>query len=516
MSGKIFYALLCSFGIGIFLASLTPVSHSVILGSLFLSLVFGLMWRRRRRTSSLFLYISIILLGVGLGLFRMDIAVRKESSFSHVENTEVEIFGVVSREPDVRTVSQHLYIREIESDELILVTTDPFIDVHYGDSVLVAGVVELPKSFETDLGRTFNYPAYLRARGVTHRISYGEVSVLERGGGNVFIGTLLSFKHMFMDSIQKIIPEPEAGLSEGLLLGVKRALGDDLEDAFRRTGIIHIVVLSGYNIMIVVESIMRLLSFFTTPRVRMVIGGGAILSFALIVGFSATVVRASLMATIVLVARSIGRRYAILRALTFAGVAMVLLNPYLLVFDPGFQLSFLATLGLVVIAPAIEKFFIRVPTKFQIREFVMATIATQIAVLPLLLYLMGEFSTVAVLVNVLVLPIVPLAMLFAFLSGMFGFAFSLLGTIFGFVAYGMLGYIISVATFFAGIPFASFAVPTFPFWIVVVAYGVIGLVLWKYRLREDVPHISKIKKENGVPEVDISEWTIEDINDVQK
>ena len=132
---------------------------------------------------------------------------------------------------------------------------------------------------------------------------------------------------------------------------MKRALGKDLEEVFRTVGIIHIVVLSGYNIMIVADAIMRVLALFFFPRTRLIIGVGTIALFAILVGLSATVVRASMMAALVLIARGTGRQYAVLRALAFAGTVMLLINPYLLVYDPVFQLSFLATLGLILLSP---------------------------------------------------------------------------------------------------------------------------------------------------------------------
>ena len=478
MSSGTFYSALGGFGIGIFVASFVSVSQIAVLGMLGVSLLCGTIWTRGY--SARFLYASVFLLGIAVGVIRMDITTWEASPYILLENTSISVAGVVVREPDVRTVSQHLYVRDTERNTLILVTADPLLDIRYGDRLQISGVVEQPESFETDLGRTFNYPGYLRARGVSHKMSNADVEVISREEGNRFIAMLLAMKHTFMHSVEKLLPEPEAGLGEGLLLGVKRALGEDLEEAFRRTGIIHIVVLSGYNIMIVVESIMRLLSYVTTPRTRLLFGGGAILSFALIVGLSATVVRASVMASLVLLARTLGRRYAVTRALMFSGAVMIFINPYLLAFDPGFQLSFLATLGLIFGVPMLERYFHLVPTKFQMREFLLSTIATQIAVLPLLLYLMGELSIVAPLVNVLVLPAVPLAMLLTFLAGVFGFVSSMLGMLFGVGAFVLLTYIVSIASWFDAFSFAAISVPVFSFWIVILVYALLGWGVWRY------------------------------------
>jgi competence protein ComEC len=217
------------------------------------------------------------------------------------------------------------------------------------------------------------------------------------------------------------------------------------------------------------------------------------------------------MAGLVLIARATGRTYDILRALIFAGVGMLLINPYLLAFDPGFQLSFLATLGLIFCAPLIDARLSRVPSAFGIREFLTATLATQLFVLPLLLYSMGMFSGVSVVANVLVLPMVPFAMLFTFLTGVLGLILPLLGTIAGFGAYLTLTYIVKIAELLGTVPFAAFTVPTFPFWVVLVSYGVLILILAKISrsnetvLVKTVNHTDDREKQNMY-----ADWTIEE------
>ena len=163
---------------------------------------------------------------------------------------------------------------------------------------------------------------------------------------------------------------------------------------------------------------------------------------------------------------------------------MLVFNPHLLVFDPGFQLSFLATLSLIMLAPLLEEMLWFVPTFGQMREFVTATIAAQIFVLPLLLYSIGEFSLVSVLVNVMVLPAVPPAMLFTFLTGLAGLLSPTLALPFGFIAHLILSYIIFIAKIFSALPLASLQVSAFPFWLVPIIYSFIFLgyrLLKKYQ-----------------------------------
>jgi len=440
---------------------------------------------------------------------RFDVATwdTLKNNLATYVGVEVELEGIVSKDPDTRERNTHLQLESVivngqPTSAGVLLYADRSSIFKYGDKIVATGKLQQPKSFVTDLGRTFNYPGYLEAQGLSYVMYYPVVKVVGGDNKNIFIANLLSFKHKFMASLEALVPEPQAGLGEGLLLGVKSALGDELEQVFRRTGIIHIVVLSGYNVMLVLVFVMTILSYFLGVRGRFIFGVLAVTSFALLVGLSATVVRASIMAVLFLVARSTGRSYAVLRALFFAGLLMLVINPYLLVSDPGFQLSFVATFGLILLAPHLEMFFHKVPSFIGIREFLVATIATQIFVLPLLLYQIGEFSVVAVLVNVLVLPMVAVAMLLTFFTGLLGLFSSSLVLPVAYLTHLSLSYILVIATWFAGLSFASYVVPPFPFWVMVLAYIVLGLIVWKVVTRH-----KGVKQDE---EIALKGWTIED------
>ncbi len=306
-------------------------------------------------------------------------------------------------------------------------------------------------------------------------MQFAEVLVVSSGHGYKTLAFLLDTKQQLLTGIESVLGEPQSGLGTGLLLGVKQALGDELEKTFRTAGIIHIVVLSGYNIMLIVAFVMFMLSFFLRKRVRIIVGLIAVVAFALMVGLSATVVRASVMAGLLLVAQALARTYDVTRALIFAGTVMVFLNPYLLLYDIGFQLSFMATLGLVLLVPRFEAMLVTGSVWVTAREYLLSTVATQIAVLPLLLYYIGEVSLVAIVVNLLVLPLVPLAMLTTFVAGVFALISPTLAVPFVFVAHFTLTYIIEVATWFSSIPFAAITVPAFSAPWVGVMYG--GMLL---------------------------------------
>lgn len=529
MSSVLFYTIGIAFTSGIFLCSFFDMGG----GGTALLFCMGVACLVAWRITSSRWNAPLFLIGIGvfcfaLGTLRMYIANSYVSPLTPYENKVVVLEGSIAREPEIRDTSIHVYIEPKgdyeRGDERILVFVDRFKqhseNLSYGDVVRVEGKLSRPEPFDTDGGRIFDYPDFLKSKGVEFVVYRGEISVLTQER-DTFMGDLFRGKQKFMETFERAVPEPYAGLGEGLLLGVKRALPESLEETFRETGIIHIVVLSGYNIMIVVEFLMFLLSFLFFPRARMIFGMIIIVLFALLVGLSATVVRAAIMAGLIIVARGTGRTYAVLRALMLAGVLMLIHNPYLLVHDPGFQLSFLATLGLILVAPHIESRLMMIPDFWGTRGFLTATIATQIFVLPLLLYHMGLFPVLSVFVNVLVLPMVPVAMLFTFITGIVGMLSSTLGLLSGFFTYLSLAYIIKVAEFFGSFSFASFTIDAFPFWIVVLAYVLYMYVLFHLVKNERetlhttvIPQISKER----IQEIknDYEGWIIEEAKETPR
>jgi competence protein ComEC len=526
MQTHYFYTAIITFSVGVGVATFWEMSSQVIMWLVLLAFVSLSFWFRSKFTKEItgWLIISIILAGFTFGTWRTEFA---KSNFGHSEleknlGEKIELVGVVAKEPDRRENSLRLFVRV--GEDLVLVTTDRYALITYGNEVKVEGKLSKPENFTTEFGRTFNYSGYLLAQGTEYQISFAKVEVINNNLGNPFIAKLLIFKSAFMYQLEKAITEPAVGLGEGLLLGVKQALGEELEDAFRETGIIHIVVLSGYNVMLVVAFVMYVLGYFLSVRLRVIAGIIAIISFALLVGLSATVVRASIMASILLIAQATGRLYLVLRVLLFAGFVMLLFNPLLLIYDVGFQLSFLATLGLILLAPILEQYFSKVPSFAGMRLFLTATIATQIAVLPLLLYQIGQLSAVAIVVNLLVLPMVPVAMLLTFATGMFGFVSSNLAWLVAFPTYWSLTYINNLALWFADLPMASFVVPTFAFYIVPISYFIMGIIWWRLykpeygmgygEMAEQLIKVDDKNTEVGSEKTKVTdEWVIEEEKD---
>jgi len=371
------------------------------------------------------LVVAVLICSFALGLLRYDIANIHQGSTVLEKSVENAIVaeGVIIDEPDKRENNTNYTIRlekvfDEEVTEKIRVVANSYPGFIYGDRVLISGVLQKPKGFETDTGKYFDYASFLSKDNIFYQMIFPELEFVSSGHGHFVKQYLFGFKNAFLSQVQKIIPDPQVSLLGGLVVGAKQSLGEKLQKDFRTTGIIHIVVLSGYNVTIVADAIMRTFKFFPliSQSVGTAFGAFSIILFALMTGASATIVRASIMALLVILARATGRTYDITRALFIAGFMMVLHNPKILVYDASFQLSFLATLGLIWLSPLLDRYVLFIPTK-QLRGFATATVATQIFVLPLLLYKIGELSLVALPVNLLVLVTVPLTMLFGFLAG---------------------------------------------------------------------------------------------------
>ncbi|GMU73873.1 MAG: hypothetical protein AMXMBFR44_0720 [Candidatus Campbellbacteria bacterium] len=386
--------------------------------------------------------------------------------------------GLVVREPSFSERSQRLVLEVAQSEkvERVSVIADLFPEFRYGDTLRASGILKEPEPFLTDSGAEFDYPSYLAKDGMYHQMSFPKIEVLSHNGGNVLYRTLFRVRRVFVDTLERFLTEPDATLLSGITIGASDGMGEKIEEMFRRVGLIHIVVLSGYNITVVADTVMRLLSFL--PRGLMLGGGGTIVVlFVLATGASATSVRAGAMALLALAARGWGQRYDIHRALFLTAFFMVLWNPHILLFDPSFQLSFLATFGLITLSPVLERFFKHVTNTFSLRQTLSATLATQTFVMPLLVSLSGQVSLISLLANVLVLPVVPLSMFFGSLLGIFGSVSDVLGVALSFPATAITRYILSTSEVLAHAPFASVSVPHLPWWATCVVYVLLLLAI---------------------------------------
>jgi competence protein ComEC len=205
-----------------------------------------------------------------------------------------------------------------------------------------------------------------------------------------------------------------------MVIAGKAALPKNLSDSFLHAGIVHIVVLSGYNIALVISFATIIFSGIHIRR-RIFVIFFLLIVFCLMAGLSASVIRAAIAAVIGLSGKILGRKIRQNRALLLGATLMVLWNPYTLVFDPSFALTFLATFAIINVSPVMEEKLIGITSRFGVREILAQTISAEILVTPYILYQMGNFSVLAPVTNILVLPVVPFITIGGIILGVFGF-----------------------------------------------------------------------------------------------
>ena len=218
------------------------------------------------RGSALFLF---LLVGVALGARGWFLLHAPQPEILQFAGRMSVVEGTIADDPDVRATSVRVpievyTINGTPSSGKLLAVLPRDTDLQYGDAVSVRGVPEEPQSFETNTGRTFDYPGYLRARGILVVIQHAVLRESTQGGVSV-LRTLYQIKHSFERALQRVMQEPMASLMEGFLLGEKSGLPQALTQAFVVAGLIHVVVLSGYNIGVVSEWTLRFFCSIFAP-----------------------------------------------------------------------------------------------------------------------------------------------------------------------------------------------------------------------------------------------------------
>lgn len=266
--------------------------------------------------------------------------------------------------------------------------------------------------------------------------------------------TALHVRNWFADAIRTAIPAPESSLGIGYLVGQRRGLPEELDTALKTAGLTHIVVASGYNLTILVRFARRYFAKIS-KYLAALISGSLIAGFIAVTGLSPSMSRAGLVTGLSLLAWYYGRKIHPLVLLPFAAAITILINPSYAWGDIGWQLSFMAFAGVMLLAPLMQAFYFGEKKPGTIRQILGETVAATIMTLPIILVSFGMMSNVAVIANLLILPLVPLAMLLTFIAGVGAIAFPFMAAIFGAPAYALLSYMTQTAHFLASLPWAT-------------------------------------------------------------
>jgi len=439
---------------------------------------------------------AFALIGLLLGAGRLLIA-QPRIDAEHVAfyngAGRVVLQGVVSREPDHRPTLTNLHL-DVQALILadgtaiplrghVLVKAPAYTTIEYGDLIHATGLLETPPVFES-----FSYRDYLARQGIHSLLRQADVSVLDTGHGFFLWEWLYRFKAHALRTLLAIWPEPEASLLAGILLGVESGISAGLNEAFVATGTSHIVAISGFNLSIIAGVFIQMAERLLKGRGKTLLPLVGLWLYTILVGASAAVLRAAVMATVMILARREERTTHGPTSLAAAVLVMGMLNPYVL-WDVGFQLSLAATLGLILYTEPItrwfERLFERLTDKERAQQIVgllsdalIVTIAAQITTTGVIIGVFRRLSLVTLLTNLLILPAQQYVMFTGGVALIAGLLLRPVGQVLSWFGWVFLTYTIAVVRWTATFPLASVELNNVTLPLVWGYYVVLGVVSW--------------------------------------
>jgi len=378
--------------------------------------------------------------------------------------------GMIADAPDVRDTTVNLRVQAesitLPNGEtrpirgLVLVQTPRTRAFRYGDPIQARGELIAPPELDE-----FSYRDYLARKGVYSLMRYSEVTVIGPRQGNPLRAVLLDFREHAHQTILRLLPDPQASLLAGILLGIETGIAPEIREAFNATSTTHVIAISGTNLAILAGLVGSITRRFLPARGAAAATIVAVLVYAVFVGGDAAVLRAAIMTTLGLVAAQLGRQTYGLASLSFAALVMTAINP-LALWDVGFQLSFLATLGLILYVEPMQHGLAKVLERFvtaeaaqkaigMISDSLLVTIAAQIATTPIIAYHFKRFSPVSLPANLLIGPVQAPLMVLGGLGVLLAMVWWPLGQVLAWGSWLFLTYTLAIVRAGAKLPWAS-------------------------------------------------------------
>jgi competence protein ComEC len=481
---QVFLYFCLSFIIGIFINSFfnfDKIAPYLIGGGL----IFGvswifIFWRHKK------VVIGFCLLFLIFGIWHHQQAELKTIEFgpediAYYNNLESPIIfqGQVIKEPDIRENNIKLTVRSEYCESAsrgikgrVLVSVNRYPEYDYGDELKIVGKLKTPRIFED-----FNYKDYLAKDGIYSVMYYPKIE--KNSGGqastiSIIYGGILGFKNKLRESIEQNLSPPQSSILGAIILGDKSRISDEWKNKLNIAGVRHITCISGMHIIILSGILMGLGILLGLWRGQAFYFAIILLVlFIIMVGAPASAVRAGIMAGLLLFAQKIGRLRTGDRAITFAATAMLVQNPLLLKSDVGFQLSFLATLGIIYLLPIFQYWLRKIPVNF-LKNILSMTLAAQIFTLPILIYNFGYMSLAAPFANILIVPLLPFILGFGFIFALAGLFCQPFAWLFSLPVWFLLTYVAKLVDWFSSFSWASLTIGNIHWLWLVAAYLILG------------------------------------------
>ncbi len=428
-------------------------------------------------------YVTSFFLGSAWYQYRQPITDASQVSFYNDREYEMLVTGRLVEPPDYRDTysNLHLKVEALDSGSgdmpvqgELLVRVPPNQTYEYSELVRVRGKLKTPPEDEE-----FSYRDYLARQYIYSYMPIAEVTRLPWETKNLIITEIYKFKQALLNNTYRLYHDPEASLLAGILFGVDTGLTTRLQDAFKNTGTAHIIAISGFNIAIIAGIFFFLFKSILGERFGALVAVIGIFLYAFLVGGDSAVMRAAIMGSISLFARQFGRRNNGLNALLFVALLMAIFNP-LVLWDVGFQLSFFATLGLILYAEPFSNFTSNIISKLSksdtstltriINEYFILTIAAQLTTIPIMAYHFKRISLISFIANPFILPVQPLVMVGSGLAVFTSLIIYPLGQLLAWIAWPFATYTIRMVELFDKAPYASIYFGDSSLWLVTSFY----------------------------------------------
>lgn len=443
-------------------------------------------WRKNR------IYFLLALTIFGLLMFQWQ-SERNKGNMDTLAGKKSVLIGTVSTEPDIRInrinytvkVEQELTGKLIENPPkgyVLLTVKGDAKTFSYGDRLEIVGTPEVPGGVGNP--GDFDYRKYLKSKGIQLVINSWDGSGIQRigtGSLNYILDFCFKFRESLVSILNKSLAAKYAPIMEGVLFGSAGRIDYQVQNDFALSGVIHILSVSGYHMALLAGVCLMLGNLFGLTRgVHTLITIAVTLFYAIMTGFSPPVARAAVMIWTLLLSRLLRRDYDWQSSMSLAAFVILIIDPQSL-FNPGFQLSFIATWGIFYLTPIIEPKLSFIPYAGKAAS---VTLAAQLAVLPVTSYYFSYFSIISVVANLLIVPLVSLSMLTGS-AALLGGAVSLtLAEIINFSTAFILELVLKLANLMSSLPFAVITTgqPSIP--LTISIYMITVIVIETMRNRE--------------------------------
>jgi competence protein ComEC len=405
MKHKLFYFNgILSLFLGVFLNLKILVIILILLG---LSSLFIKKYQKLFLISFFAVLISFIVLN-----FTTD---KNKTNLNKYYNQKLSFSGKIIEFPDNRPefVFYKILVNKINNQKTnfnLLLKAPKYPPYQLGDKIQTKSKIIDPEIISK------SYKNYLLQKNIQ---AYSKTYFLEKTGEtniSKFKQIVQVSRNYFKKIIKQNYPAKYANFLLGVLVGDQSGITENQEEAFKKTGLTHILVVSGSNLSLFLLGI-TLLLFYLPKKLRFFISLLAIIFFCFFTGKDSSILRAGVMSFVLLISINLGRKLDSVLVVLMTVYFLSLTNPLILFYDIGFQLSLGALLGVlwgVKLIP--EKFFQKIPEKFSLREILLLSLGAQIGVFPILIYQFQSFSLISPLANILVLPFIPIILSLSLLS----------------------------------------------------------------------------------------------------